>query len=257
MSNTINGLTLKELFQALSAPFEPGQLKRRDMDDCVYLPYKEVRKRLNECTGFRYDETYTPVKVETITGPDGACRNIYTTQCTITLLSDEGTKIISRTCNGSSVASYVYKGDKKKGIEMLNTQAVENDIENACIDAFKRCCKRLGIDSEEKGRKSGGNGNRKGGAGSVSEEKQYYITFKSNFSSLRNGGFRADIYCESGETVLVIFPDSIKTFTSLMSDKTKSLGEANCAGKAISVVGTTLLFNGVKQIRFTGFPNRG
>ena len=240
---TVNGKPLNQVMKELQEPL-PESAVRDNQSGYPYIPIEEYRKRLDEVVGvLNYD--YRLSKADWVTVGDKEH------------MSCLGTLII-RDDAGKIVTVKMATGDADVITRNSDGAAVKtgNDAKTADKDAFKSCCRLLGIgDAQLREQRKGKNG--KGGASGKystntqqnASEENIRIVVRGAFSSLGGKGYKAPaVIKETGEQVsLILWKEGIEAVQKHMSisdflDKYKN--------KEFSVVATRNTFitkNGKKE----------
>lgn len=209
MSRMINGKTVADVIKELAAPFSE-KLFKTNPAGFPYLPYEVFRERMDQVVGiFNYDFTISQTEWVVV----GDKMHI---SCigTLTIRDDEGNVVTVKSENGD--ADVICKKDGavvKSG----------NDAKTASHDAFKSCCRMLGVgDYQLRDKRKGGKnnndsstssnaGNRQQSAQSnngnvaAASEACYRICVTGGFTSLNNKGYKAPaVLSETGEKVSLI-----------------------------------------------------
>ncbi len=151
MDRTINGKTLKQVFEDLAQDLPEEVIQSRSFDNVAYINVDDYRNRVNEVLGAdHYDERYHNTTIEKI--GDTA---IVRTECTIVLLDDAyepikeysrpgATNIIFLNTEKVGEDGKVVMDEATKKPVMVKSDTprdIANNISTACQDAFKRICK--------------------------------------------------------------------------------------------------------------------
>lgn len=151
MSRTINGRTIKEIFDLLKEDLPEEEIQVRDYDSVVYISADAYRERLNSVVGSEhYNEMYS--EVELVQAKDSI---VAKTTCTIELLDDDFEPFLKKQSAGGSNIMFPYmdkKDDagnvikdasgKPRKVPMSTSATIPNDFDGACQDAFKRTLKK-------------------------------------------------------------------------------------------------------------------
>lgn len=247
MSRTINGKTFDVVVDELQAPF-PASVVKENQSGFPYIPIEEYRKRLDEVlTVLRYD--YRISKAEWVTIGD---REHMSCIGTLIVRDDEGAIVTVKMATGD--ADVITRNSDGAAVKS------GNDAKTAANDAFKSCCRMLGVGDAQlrecrkggnsKGRASSQSSKTSGTTQSSVNEEEVRIVVKGAFKSLGGGkGYKAPaVVKETGEQVALILwqegIDAVKKHMSLgdFLEKYKS--------KEFSIVATRNTFtmnNGTKE----------
>ncbi len=246
-SRTINGKPFGVVVEELRAPF-PESAVKDNQSGYPYIPIEEYRKRLDEVVGvLNYD--YRLSKAEWVTIGD---KEHMSCLGTLVIRDDEGKVVTVKMATGD--ADVITKNSTGAAVK------TGNDAKTADKDAFKSCCRMLGIgDAQLREHRKGknGSGSRGGASGkgpqntsSDAKEEEIRVVVRGAFSSLGGGkGYKAPaVLKETGEQVALILwkegIDAVKEYMPLADflEKYKS--------KEFSVVATRNTFtmkNGRKE----------
>ena len=137
MNTTINGKTIEQVQKEFKMPFD-SSLTKENLNGFVYVESSNYRERLDNVIGiFNYDEEYKQVEVVNLS-------NAYEIAviCRLTIKDDNGNVVKIVEASGGSKVIIPKESGKP--------QAMKNDLDTACIDAYRRCCVRLGIGNDIK-----------------------------------------------------------------------------------------------------------
>lgn len=231
MSRTINGKAVSQVITELIAPFPKEEIKDNPAG-FPYLPYEAYRKRLDTVVGvFNYD--YVVTQTDWITIGEK------------THISCIGTLSI-RDDNGNVVTIKSATGDADVITRNIDGAAVKsgNDAKTADHDAFKSCCRMLGIgDAQLRAMRNGKKSNGSGGSGSSVKEEEIRVLVCGEFKPLGGKGYKAPaVIKETGEQVaLILWKEGVEAVQKYM--KLADFFKAY-KNKEFTVVGTRNRFNG-------------
>lgn len=137
---TINGQNWKQVMETLLEPFPAGVVQ--DRDGKPYIPANHFRERLDSVLAYNYRDTYT--ELEVINVKDSS---IVKVKCEISILDDNGDAIFTKQCYGGANIIFPKSEDGKS--YLTTCWDIPNSISSAEQDAFKRCCKRVGLGERE------------------------------------------------------------------------------------------------------------
>ncbi len=231
----------------LQAPL-PASAVKDNQSGYPYIPIEEYRKRLDEVVGvLNYD--YRLTKAEWVTIGD---KEHMSCLGTLVIRDDEGKVVTVKMATGD--ADVITRNSDGAAIK------TGNDAKTADKDAFKSCCRMLGIGDAQlreqrkgkngKGSKNGTTGNGSENVSSNTKEEEIRVVVRGAFSSLGGGkGYKAPaVVKETGEQVsLILWKEGIEAVQKYMTlsdflEKYKS--------KEFSVVATRNTFtmkNGAKE----------
>ena len=201
MGRTINGKDVGDILKGLSMPFDKGLFKS-NIYGHPYLPVEVYRGRLDEVVGImNYDvATSTPEVVLVGTRPQVLLK------ASISIRDDDGNVVVSKESPGGCPVI----------VDSANGEAVsvKNDAETAAHDAFKRCCKLLGIGDKQlkqlrDEKRKVGDSHKDTGQAKAAPAELFRITVKGQFEKLGRDGYAAMVAVEGGEdSKLVIWKDA-------------------------------------------------
>lgn len=251
MNSTINGLSRADVIKQIEADF-PANLIKYDNDNHPYFPATAYQTRLNEIISiFNYDFTVSPHKI--ISFKD---KHYVTVVGTLTLKYDDGTPALVREAEGGSEIIII----KATGMP----KELTNDIKMAATDAFKACCRKLGMAEKQlqklknSRQSSGGNSNNQQNSrpaqnnnqqntkqsrnNNQAPEEAYRVVITGQFEQLNNGGFKAPAKdVQSNEVVsLVFWSDAVQKVEEKMSMNDFCKAYVN---KALSVMAQKSTYN--------------
>lgn len=243
MNGTINGQNADAVLNALRKEIPEQCLKYSEELKITYIPADVVRKRMDEVLGNNYMTKYD---AEVILIPDTESRQrpYIKATCSIEIIDDNGKVLLTRTGIGGS---RVIQG--KDNGSVVN---IGNDMDSACMDAFKRCCKEFGISSDKvgKGNKLGSTERRR--PTENHDTKVYRICYLSDFSQKGNKGYSASVKVDDVEYELVVWNDA----AGIMSEKLgREWFRRGYSGKSGSVKASEGSYQGKRQLIFAGFAS--
>lgn len=240
---TINGKPIQKVVEELKAPFADAEIKENPAG-YAYLAYELFRQRLDTVVGMNYDYVISQVAWVTI----GEKTHISCVG-TLSIRDDNGNIVTVKSATGG--ADVITRSSDGVAVKP------GNDAKTADHDAFKSCCRMLGIADEQlrarrKGKKSNGGttGQTSNSTQSGVQEEKIRVVVMGAFSSLAGGkGYKAPaVIKETGEKVsLVLWKEGMEAVKKYMTlgeffDKYKS--------KEFSIVATRNTFtprNGTKE----------
>lgn len=215
MERTINGKTLEQVISELQAPFAQQEFKDNPAG-YIYLPYESYRKRIDSVIGvFGYDFTITQTDW-VIVGEKSHISCIGT----LSLRDDAGNIVVVKSATGD--ADVIYRNSDGAVVKS------GNDAKTAANDAFKSCCRMLGIGDEQlrakrtENRKNSSpdrrNTNSSPASRNEAEEETLRVVVRGSFKSLSGKGYKAPaVIKETGEQVsLVLWKEGIEEVTKYM-----------------------------------------
>lgn len=231
MERTINGKELRKVLEDLQTPFEENKFKT-DPYGNKYLPLEILKEKLNDVVGiFNYDfEISSPVITVIGTRPHVSLKG------SLTIRDDMGNIVTSKHAPGG--APIVVSNTTQEAV------AFKNDQETAASDAFKRCCKLLGMaGSQLKEMNHSGNRNAKSDFPTSEPQMLYRITLKEKFQTIGKDGYCAMVSVEGEENQfkLIVWKNAQEKIEEKipMVDFVKKYGP----GKTFSVYGTKSVFS--------------
>lgn len=207
MARTINEKELSVVLKELAEPFDVSELKETDAG-FPYLPVEAYRKRMDTVVGvFNYDFVLSePVWIQVGDKMHISCVG------TLTVRDDDGVSVVVK--SGTGDADVITRNADGKVVKS------GNDAKTASSDAFKSCCRRLGIaDDQIRGERK--KKNVKEGATTKTEYSNvslYHVAVTGVFQSLGNKGYKAPaVIGDTGEVVeLVLWRDGIAELEKVM-----------------------------------------
>lgn len=148
MPRTINGKTMAQVLEELSADYPIEELKTRDYDNVKYISAETLRQRLDSVIGVdHYNEHYPCTEIV-------ECGKTIGIKCNgiLEILDDDYEIVFVKEAVGGSTITFPKMQDEngkplKDGnneiVYSAYTTSFANDCEQAAIDAFKRICKKL------------------------------------------------------------------------------------------------------------------
>ena len=232
-NRTINEKNFNTIIKELCEPMEGST---RDFDGMPYIPIEEYEERLNNVVGvFNYNfKVEFPQFVQT-----GSEQNIIV-KGSLEILDDDGNiVVVKETAGGKTV---IYLNDDKKQ-KTTQPKMVSNDVEIACNDAFKRCCKKLGM----------GNITKKEQNSSNNTSKSSYLELQINgaFEVKNNNYYRVPVYNaqEDENAILVIWNSEVQKIKKVVS--MEKFVNMYTPGTTLKLYGKKNLFNNEKQYIMT------
>ena len=200
---TVNGHTLAELKELLEAPFDE-ELFELNPANYDYLPYEQYLFRMDSVVGcLNYDFKIIQMTMSVIKDRHHFC-------CTgeITVRDDNGEVVTVK--SGVGGADVILK--KEDGIPVKPA----NDSKTAQKDAFKSCCRMLGVGDSQirekrKEKKQQQRQKNSSSSGSAESVQLYELTITGTFKSIKNGFKAPAVIRETGESVqLVLWQNAIE-----------------------------------------------
>lgn len=220
----INGKTFSQVLAELSTPFDESLFKDNPAG-FSYLPFEVYLERMDTVIGvFNYDFEITHTDWVDV----GEKKHISTVG-KVTIRDDDGRVVSVKSATGD--ADVICKKVENPGDK---PQAVKpgNDAKTAAHDAFKGCCRMLGVGDEQLRDKRKGNGNKGGTKSSNSAsrpsgsssnnangtEEVVRVVVGGAFKSLQGKGYKAPaVIKETGEKVsLILWNDGIEAVKKYM-----------------------------------------
>lgn len=207
MGRTINGKPLEQVMGELLEEF-PSEVVKENQAGYAYIPYEYYQERLNRVVG--------PLAYDFIIGQTSWIDfgGKFHVSCigTLSLRDDDGNIVAKKSATGD--ADVIYRNSDGVAVKP------GNDAKTASHDAFKSCCRMLGIGDAQlraaRKNKKGGDVNahtssgtysqRGGGNGAEnSEEKVYRVVVQGSFKTAGNKGFKAPaVIKDTGEKVTLV-----------------------------------------------------
>lgn len=242
MNGVINNKNADVVLNKLREEIPKNLLNYSDELKITYIPGEVVRNRMDEVLGNNYTTKYD-AQIILIPDIEGRQRPYIKSECTITVLDDDGKVLLTRSGIGGS-----------KVIQVKDSGAVKNignDMDSACIDAFKRCCKEFGISSPYVGK-----GNRLNATGhrAVTESKTecrvYQICYISDFSPKGRKGYSANVKVGDTEYELVVWDDAASIMSTRLGNEWFKRGYSGKSGQIKASEGS---YQGKRQLIFADF----
>lgn len=247
MERTINGRSISEIRSLLKEPLPDSALKYSDELNITYVKCEEVRKRMDIIFGLNYTEDYD-IRTEVLPDENGEMAPFIQVKCTIQLLDDTGNLV--RSCAR-------WSGDR---ITKLSNNRVGyianlgNDIDGACSDAFKRCCREIGITSEKVGK-----GNRIGNQVTARVQQPVQkessgvitVTYASDFKKKgSSGGYSAEVMADGVKMELLIWKSASEPYSAKYGSE---WFKAGFSGKKEKLYAKRGSYQGMPQLTFERF----
>lgn len=232
MSKTINGMTLKEVFEKFQEDLPSEAIQIRDYDDVLYISVDNLRKRLDEVIGpEHYNEHYSDI--ELVSAKDTIAIKC---KCTLELLDDDFNVILVKESAGGNTLAFpkidekvssvdgdvrtfttIKKQDGKPNqIVGLTINSIPNDLDSACQDAFKRICKKqLGIGRRQL---------------EIAENGILYVVFVKSYKKTEKGHVFCDIEWNGQPYKFACFAKQVKELEN-------RYGSERLSGKIIAFYG--------------------
>lgn len=199
MSRTINGKSLKEVFEELRTPLDERLIKKR-FDGFFYFDIDAYRAKLESVVGVdHFNEMYDAAKVEKLEES-----YVIHSRCVLEFLDDNYEVICRKSACGAT--NVEFPKDKDTNERLTTSSTIYNDIYNSNVDAFKRICKnQFHIGEEQIAAKNAGT---------------LYTGSVSNFKGTDKGHYFGTITLEDGKKVnLAVFKNSAESFIAAYTDK--------------------------------------
>lgn len=200
MPRTINGKSLKEVFDELRTPLDERLIQRRSHDGFYYFDIGAYRAKLESVVGIdHFNEMYDAAKVEKLEDS-----YVIHSRCVLEFLDDNYEVICRKSACGAT--NVEFPKDKDTNERLTTSSTIYNDIYNSNVDAFKRICKnQFHIGEEQIAAKNA---------------KPVFTGTVSNFNRTDNGHYFGTITLEDGRKVnLAVFKNSAESFISAYTDK--------------------------------------
>ena len=251
MGTTINGHELGEVMEQLQKEFDCSELRFNDALKVPYLPYSVVKQRLDDVLGFNYSVAYD-ANVDELPDVGDALTPFVRIKCTITIYSDDGLVVSSRSCYGGDRIIRLSSSSGERAGYIPN---YGNDLDGACSDAFKRAAKLFGVTS-----KLVGKGNNTGKSNTKASRSQKgavkVLHFRSEFQPVGStGGYSASVEDESQKPYrLVVWKNQLNIMEKQFhkSDWYKAI---QFNGKCVRAIVEEKIYNGESQLVLAGFVN--
>lgn len=179
---TVNGKSLSEVFQALTAPIEGTQTRK---DGTVFIDIQAFEKRINSVVGImNYNLEFDSAQLVEVEGV-----HTMIVRAVFELISDDGDVVLKRAANGGSDVVIVNVTGKP--------DSVKSAVDSAQSEAFKNICKRMNIGV---GQLRAEGYRKEKSAGSASDVSEICITFQSSINT-KKGRYVAEAVDSNGEKV--------------------------------------------------------
>lgn len=196
MTRSINGKSIGTVMEELSAPFDERLFRENDFGH-HYLPVEAYRERLDTVVGtMNYDVTTSHPEIETV-----GSRPQVMLKAAIAIRDDNGDIVVIKESPGG--CPVILSSSSGEAV------SVRNDEESAASDAFKRCCKLLGMAGKQLKELRKGMGGSSARDGEVRPTEYYKVVIRENFKKLGKDGYAASVAIDGGEvTKLVIWKEA-------------------------------------------------
>lgn len=245
----INGKEISEALKLLTEDFPKEQMKFfNGQKDQPYFGIEVYQKRLNQVIGVL---NYSFVTHDIQVCQNGPQQNIIV-NAELTIYDDEGKVVASRGCGGAYSIKYATpkKDDVTGEIKEPKPVKVANDVENACYDAFKKCCKLFGISTKQlREIKSLAPSSRNSNSNNW-DEKEIVAKVVSSVSSIgQTGGYGVTIEIGGEKIPLKIWKEGIAKLKENPNFQLDSFVKMK-PGTELSFIGKEGFYSGKKQIVF-------
>lgn len=233
---TINGKSFDQIVSELEADFPKEYVQYLD-DGKPYYPREAYVSRMNTVIGvLNYDFcTSDPILVQ-----NGRQQN-FIVRGTIRIYDDDRNLVVEKSCAGASNIIYknIVDANGKKNSGDIPAK-VSNDVEAACIDAFKRCCKLFGVGIMKKTVRTNNSSSPKG---SVSFMEPI---IKNAFSTFNKNALKATVNYNNKTYPLIIWGEQVQEIKNRCS--LEKFLSAYIPGKTFKFYGYVQQYNGQEQI---------
>lgn len=211
---TINGKCFRVVMEELRAPFPESAVKDNQFG-YPYIPIEEYRKRLDDVVGIlNYD--YRVSKAEWVTIGD---KEHMSCLGTLVIRDDEGKTVTVKMATGD--ADVITRNSDGVAVK------TGNDAKAANSDAFKSCCRMLGVGDAQiraqrkgKGDKNNTSSQRQKNTQSDTDakEEEIRVVVRGAFRSLGGKGYKAPaVVKDTGEQVsLILWQEGIDAVKEYM-----------------------------------------
>lgn len=249
---TINGKPLKQVMAELSAEFPATEVSSTNYD-YSYIDIERMRNRMDEVVGVEnYDFVINASHFVPVGDKIESC-----CVATITIRDDNGCAVCSKSGIGGT--------NVKESTENGTVIKASLDAKSAVSDAFKSCCRQLGIgdrqlrsDRKEKNKSK----NKKSGSASYKSKDQYQqngkaqsdssseermqIVLQGGFYSFKSGYKAKGVVKSTGESVvLVLWNDNVVELEKYI-ELSRFLRESK--NMELSIIGKRDTFKGENQV---------
>ena len=238
---TVNGKSLAQIAKELSERFSEAEPTR---DGYMSIPIWAFEERLNSVVGImNYNVLCTEGKLYNVNGQDAIFVNM-----TLEIYSDNGEIILKKSACGGANVIIVKETQKPKSLK--------SDQEIAVSDAFKNCCKKLGMGIEQmreysqSRKKKGGPSYNSQGSGDAGEKgKLHHVRFMTGVDTNR-GRFTAQVtdLDDGKQYSLVIFEREVPLIEEHV--KMADFIRYYTPGKTFSFFGEVNNYKGMDQLIF-------
>lgn len=193
MNKTINGKTVQQVIEELTAPFLETDKDRR-ANSYVFVNVQRYRDRLDSVIGMF---NYSVETKESFFNEYGIFKTVE-----ISIYYDDGTLAVKKDGDGGD--HFVFQKDSEIRVPMN----LGNTNESAESDAFKRACKKLGIgvDVYHENRKINGREQQLPVRNVTGQVEEFFLYFESALvqdSSMRNA-YHCDVKTKQGECMTLV-----------------------------------------------------
>lgn len=211
---TINGKPFKDALERLVEPFEESAFRNREVAEGTFyrfIPYESFFRRINKVIG---------VSNYTFCTSDGKLAEIggqyhYMVHGELTIISDDGTVICKRGCDGSADVIMAKASGKATNLN--------NSVEIANQNAFIHCMKALSVGTTQlwdlkKGEKPTRQNNATAYVSDAPQTSLYGIHFKQKITAMSKG-YKSVVSVDELEDdrELIIWQDGIASIEHTMS----------------------------------------
>lgn len=248
MSRTINGKTLEQVQGELKKDFPDNVFKQKNGN--FYLPIEVIRERMDEIIGiFNYDFIQSDARlIQT-----GEQQNI-TIKGILIIKDDLGNIVTRKCCSGSSTVTYPNVKDNNNNTLLQDGKPVKqsvpsyfsNTLESAGTDAFKRCCKMIGIGFEQLSKKNDQKQSNSQQYQNHPQDVTFNVKILSEFVK-KGSAYICDVQDEAGEKYELIIWNNVQKIIEKTCPMDKFI-KSYTPNKFLKFKGYKKNYNGVEQI---------